>query len=180
MMKKPCNHAENSAPTQCQDENGSGSATAMESDENLVEVDSLNVRMPLKHAMGCFGQVYESNGQWSTDQIKKKEHVRGLEHEVVSLKIANGEVSSYSTPLANITNVSNTDSTLTPTTKKWKRLERVNEPTVTAPFEPLGDRCPSLYLMDLCGTKKQRVVFCNSNDKENCEVVASFLHHRSS
>ena len=180
MMKKPCNHAENSAPTQCQDENGLGSATAMESDENLVEVDSLNVRMPIKHAMGCFGQVYESNGQWSTDQIKKKEHVRGLEHEVVSLKIAHGEVSSHSTPLANIINESNTDSTLTPTTKKWKRLERVNEPTVTAPSEPLGDRCPSLYLMDLCGTKKQRVVFCNSNDKENCEVVAGFLHHRSS
>ena len=179
MMKKPCNHAENSAPTQCQDENGLGLATAMESDENLVKVDSLNVRMPLKHAMGCFGQVHDSNGQWSTDQIKKKEHVRGLEHEVVSLKIADGEVSFYSTPLANITNVSNTDSTLTPTTKKWKRLERVNEPTVTAPSEPLSDRCPSLYLMDLCGTKKQRVVFCNSNDKENCEVVAGFQHHRS-
>nr|POE91586.1 hypothetical protein CFP56_25630 [Quercus suber] len=49
-------------------------ATTLESDENLVEVDSLNVRKSLKHAMGCFGQYHDSNGQWSMDQIKKKEH----------------------------------------------------------------------------------------------------------
>ena len=156
MMKKPCNHAENSASAQRQDENGSGSATAMELDENLVEVDSLNVRMPLKHAMGCFGQVHDSSEQWSTDQIKKKEHARDLEHEVVSLKIADGEVSSHykgalgsHSTLPNITSISNTDPTFTLTTKKWKRVECVNEPTVTAPFEPLGDRRPSLDLMDL-------------------------------
>ncbi|KAL0016437.1 hypothetical protein SO802_003506 [Lithocarpus litseifolius] len=106
------------------DENGSRSATTMESDENSVEVESLNVRMPLKHIMGCFGQ---------------------------------GAPGSHLTPLANITNVSNTDPTLTPTTKKWKRVECANEPTVTAFSEPLGDRRPSLDLMDLCGTKKQRV-----------------------
>ena len=42
-MKKPSNQAGNTAPEQPQDENGSG-LTAMESDEDLVDVDSLNVR----------------------------------------------------------------------------------------------------------------------------------------
>lgn len=69
MMKKPCNHAENSASAQRQDENGSGSATTMESDGNLVEVDRLNVRKSSKHAMSCFGLSHNSNGQCSTDQI---------------------------------------------------------------------------------------------------------------
>ena len=62
-MKKPCNQAENSAPIQRQDENGSRSAMAMESDEDLVEVDSLNVRMPTKHGVACLGQVHETIGQ---------------------------------------------------------------------------------------------------------------------
>ena len=58
-------------------------------------------------------------------------------------------------------------------------MEHVNEPTDSTPPEPLGDRRPSLELMDLCGTKKQRVVCCNSDEKENCEVVAGIQHHRS-
>nr|POE66851.1 hypothetical protein CFP56_52693 [Quercus suber] len=58
--KKPCNQAENSSPVQHQDENGSRSATAMESDKDLVEVDSLNVRMALKHDVDCFGLVQET------------------------------------------------------------------------------------------------------------------------
>ena len=185
--KKPCNQAENSALVQRQDENGSRSATAMESDEDLVEVDSLNVRMPPKHGAACFGQDHETIGQWSADQCNRKEFTRDLEHEVVSLKIGDGGVSSHykgaagshSTPLANITNVSNNGPSLTLTTKKWKRVERVNEPTDSAPPKPLGDRRPSLELMDLCGTKKQRVVCCNSDENENCEVVAGIQHHRS-
>ena len=43
-MKKPSNQAGNTAPKQPQDENGSRFVIAMESDEDLVDVDSLNVR----------------------------------------------------------------------------------------------------------------------------------------
>ena len=43
-MKKPSNQVGNTAPEQPQDENGSRFVTAMESDEDLVDVDSLNVR----------------------------------------------------------------------------------------------------------------------------------------
>ena len=101
---------------------------AMESDDDLVEVDSLNVRMPPKHGAACFGQHHETIGQWSADQFNMKEFTRDLEHEVVSLKIVDGGVSphykgasgSHLTPLANITNVSIIGPTLTPTTKKWK------------------------------------------------------------
>lgn len=141
MLKKPSNLAENSASAQRQYVNGSGLATA-ESEENLVEVDSLNVRKHLKQSMGCFGRSHDSNGQWTTDQTKKREPARDLEHEVVNLKIADGEFSfnykdefgSHSSPHDNTTNVSNNEPTFTPTTKRWKRVERVNDPAASAPF----------------------------------------------
>ena len=187
-MKKPSNQAGYTTPIQPYNENGSESATAMESDENLVDVDSSNVRQPLMYSTNQFDLNHDSNRQRTANPRGEQEHARGLEAEVVSLKIVDGVVNSprkdsfrpHSTPLTNITNRGNLDSTLFPITKKWKRVEHEAEPTITATSDVLGDHRLTLDLIDLSGNKKQRLVFCSSDNKENFAVVVGFQHHRSS
>nr|POE55313.1 hypothetical protein CFP56_22679 [Quercus suber] len=67
------------APIQPHDENGLGSATAMESDENLVDVDSSNVGQHLMHAANQFDLNYDSNRQRTANPRGEREHARGLE-----------------------------------------------------------------------------------------------------
>nr|POF18250.1 hypothetical protein CFP56_12477 [Quercus suber] len=91
LLKKPGNQPGNTALEQPQDENGSRSATAMESNENLVDVDSSNRIANHREVL---------------------EHECGLEADVASLKIVDGVVNSprkdafrpYSVPLTDITN----------------------------------------------------------------------------
>ena len=61
-MKKPSNQVGNTAHETPQDENGLGFATSMESDENLVDVDSLDVRQPHMHSASQVDSNQASNG----------------------------------------------------------------------------------------------------------------------
>ena len=161
-MKKPSNQARYTAPIQPHDENGSGYAIAMESDENLVDVESSIVMQPLMHFANQFDLNHDNSRQRTANPRGEREHARELEAKVVSLKIVDGVVNSphkdafgpHSTPFIDITNKGNLDSALFPITKKWKRVEREAKPTTMATSDVLGDHHPTLDLTDLSGNKK--------------------------
>ena len=62
-MKKPSNQAGYIAPVQPHDENGSGYATVMESNENLVDVESSIMMQPLMHSAYQFDLNHDNSRQ---------------------------------------------------------------------------------------------------------------------